>query len=283
MFNWLFGKKKSVELPAVVETTIVNEEITETVIPVYEETPKEKSNIDILFEVFPDLKELCDRQLEATKNFYRSIEVQSLKDTHKLSDVKYYGQLRDLPEIDKVMSDGCYHDNGNLYSYLSDDGKYVTIHKSHYTSRDPDLYISVNIINPPVLRVVENLINDVSSWDIAVIIEDHKGCSNIMSFTEACFQSLRSGGLGYPHSVSHVRKVKKYLHRRRIRVSLFEETLKVNSDEINLAKGEVRLLEEVISDYEWQLVKEARLKFEEEETQKRAAMDEVVAELLKGE
>lgn len=284
MFNWLFGKKKSVELPAAVETTIVNEEITEVVIPVYEETPKERSNIDMLFEAFPTLKHLCDMQFEMDQKIYVNSSAITGLIAPKFTDVSHYKKLSELPEISKALSNDLYHHEGKFYSYLSVNNEYVTIVKVDRYGYDPRLYTSANKINPPVLRVVENLFNNADSWDMLVdVVTPHEDKSETMGFTEACIKSLRTDGLGYPTSFKGFRTISKYLIKGDIEISLSKETLKVKSDEINLSSGEIELLKEISLDYESKMIQNAKLEFEKEENQKRAAMDEVVAELFKGE
>lgn len=284
MFNWLFGKKKSVELPAAVETTIVNEEITEAAIPVYEETPKERSNIDTLFEAFPTLKHLCDMQFEMDQKIYVTSSAINPVIAPKFTDVSHYKKLVELPEISKVLSNDLYHHEGNLYTYLSVNNEYVTIVKVDRYGYDPRLYTSVNKINPPVLRVVENLSNNADSWDMLVNITNiSKGTSEIVGYTEECIKNLKKGLLGYPMEIHGYIELRKYLIKGDIEISLSEKTLKVKSDEITLSNGEIELLKEISLDYERKLIQNAKLEFEKEENKKRAAMDEVVAELFKGE
>ena len=284
MFNWLFDKKKSVELPAAVETTIVNEEITEAVIPVYEETPKEKSNIDMLFEVFPTLKHLCDMQFEMDQKIYVTSSAITGLIAPKFTDVSHYKKLVGLPEISKVMSNSCHHHEGKLYSYLSVNNEYVNIVKVDRYGYDPRLYPSVDKINPPVLRVAENLSNNADSWDMLVKITNiSEGTSETVGYTEECIKNLKKGLVGYPMEIRGHIEVRKYLIKGDIEISISEKTLKVKSDKINLSNGEVGMLTEISLDYERKLIQNAKLEFEKEENQKRAAMDEVVAELFKGE
>ncbi len=277
MFNWLFGKKKEATTNVVLEIEVLDNPVVEEVV---EETP----NIIKLFEAFPTLKKLCEIQFEMDQRIYVTSSGNTGLIAPKFTDVSYYKKLVELPEISKVMSNDCHHNGDKLYSYLSVSNEYVTILKSEDFRCEPRLYFSIKKINPPVMRVVENLSNNTDSWDIMVnVVTHHEDESETMGFTEACIKSLRTDGLGYPESFGSFRTVKKYLIKGDIEISISEKTLKVKSDKINLSKGEAELLKEISADYEHKLIKHAKLEFEKEENQKRAAMDQVVAELFKGE
>lgn len=103
MFNWLFGKKKE----TTTENVVLEVEVLDD--PVIEENPK----MDKLFESFPELKRLCDMQFENDQNAYKNpVYVSSYRSEPKFSEVKYYRELKVLPEVSKVMSNGCLHKGG---------------------------------------------------------------------------------------------------------------------------------------------------------------------------
>lgn len=273
MFNWLFGKKKE----AVTENVVLDD-------PVIEETVEENPIMDKLFESFPELKRLCEMQFEMDQRIYKNSPDKIGTEIPKLLDVRYYKQLQKLPEISKVMSNGCLHHQGRLYTYLSVNNEYVTILKVDRYGYDIVLYTSANKINPPVLRVAENLSNNVDSWDMFINITDiSKGTSEIVEYTEECIKNLKKGLSGYPMEIHGYIELRKYLIKGDIRISLSEKTLKVKSDKVNLSNSEIELLKEISLDYEHALIKKTKLEFEKEETQKRALMDQIVAELFKGE
>lgn len=279
MFNWLFGKKKEATASVVLEIEVLDNPTMEVV--------DENPNMVKLFEAFPELKELCNVQLDMDKTMhekYSSLYDETKQHLPKITETQCYKKLSVLPAINKVFANGSYFNYGVFYSYLSVDNRYINIRKVDSADGVTHVWTNVYIINPPVLRVVENLFNNADSWDMLVNITNiSEGTSEIVGYTEECIKNLKKGLSGYPMEIQGYIELRKYLIKGDIRISLSEKTLKVKSDEIKLSSGEIELLKEISLDYEHKLIQNAKIEFEKEETQKRAAMDEVVAELFKGE
>lgn len=154
--------------------------------------------------------------------------------------------LQMLPEVHIVINNDLLHELVGC-SYLTQEGYYVAIRKRLLHTLETSLHTNKTQVQPPIMRVVENLYHNFKKW-------------------EFCYQTTT------PFNTMKIFQ----MWRDNIFINMETKTLKVGDNSITLDNEEVGILGHIAIDL-------LNTKIKEEENQKRAAMDRVVAELFKGE